>query len=299
MKKKLRFLICFICLFKNVVNAQPFADIVTFSYQTFSAPYQNFDSQKNRTDNYVLNFFVPKEFKNGNVFLLRVNSEYINTSHISSYNYSVAAVSLPIGFQLTTKNKKWKTVLIAIPKIASDFRDKLDKLDMQMGGIFLQNYVYSERLKFKAGLYYNREAFGNFFVPLVSIDWRASDKINFYGILPTNYKIEFNLLKNKLYTGVNFKSYTRSFRLSRNQNNDYMRYDEIQVKVFLDYFIYKKILLFGEMGYALGKSPIQYMYNTDQATLTNPVFPQVKNGMVFNAGLAYRLRFDLTAESAK
>jgi len=299
MKQKIRFLLCFLCTFISAIHAQPFADIVTFSYQTFSGPYNDFDSQKNRTDNYVLNFFVPKEFKNGNIFLFRLNSEYIQTNQISSYKYAVAGISLPVGFQLTTKNKKWKTVLIAIPKLASDFRDKIDKRDMQMGGIVLQNYVYNEKLKFKAGLYYNREAFGNFFVPLAGIDWRVNDKINFYGIMPTNYKIEFNLLKNKLYTGVNFKSYTRSFRLSRSQNNDYVRYNEIQVKAFLDYFIYKKILMFGEIGYALGKSPIQYAYNTDQLAQANPVFAQVKNGMVFNIGLAYRLRFDLTPESAK
>ena len=58
-------------------------------------------------------------------------------------------------------------------------------------------------------------------------------------------------------------------------------------------------MLFGEVGYALGKSPIQYMYNTDEVTATNPIFSQVKNGMVFNVGLAYRLRFDLTPESSK
>jgi len=290
---------CCVCLLASTIKAQPFADIASFSYQRFSAPYKDFDSQKNRTDNYFLNFFIPKEFKNGNVFLLRLNSEYLNTTHISSYNYAVTSISLPIGFQLVTKNKKWKTVLMAIPKIASDFRDKTDKLDLQMGGIFLQNFVYNDQLKIKAGLYYNREAFGNFFMPLVGVDWRATDRINFYGILPTNYKVEFNLIKNKLYTGLNFKSYTRSFRLSQNENNDYVRYNEIQLKLFLDYFVYKKILLFGELGYALGKSPVQYQYNTDQQTLISPVFAQVKNGLVFSIGVAYRVRLDLNNESGK
>lgn len=299
MKNKLLLIICCVCVFAGILKSQPFADIVTFSYQNFSGPYKDLDSQKNRTDDYVLNFFVPKEFKNGHTFLFRLNSEYMNTTHISSNNYSIASISLPIGFQLVTKNKKWKTVLLAIPKVASDFRDKIDKSDLQMGGIFLQNYIYNDHLKFKAGLYYNREAFGNFFMPLVGVDWRATDKINFYGILPTNYKVEYNLVKNKLYTGLNFKSYTRSFRLCRNQNNDYVRYNEIELKLFLDYFVYKKILLFGELGYALGKSPIQYMYNSDQPTLINPVFPQVKNGMIFNVGIAYRVRLDLNTSSDK
>lgn len=299
MKKRMLLFVCYAFIFANLTKAQPFADIVSFNYQTFSAPYKTFDSSRNRTDNYFLNLFVPKEFKNGNILLLRINSEYLSRVRAYTNTHSVASVSLPIGFQLTTKNKKWKTVLIAIPKIASDFKDKINKLDWQMGGVVLQNFVYAEHLKFKAGLYYNREAFGNFFVPLVGIDWRANERIKFYGIMPTNYKVEFNLIKNKLYSGINFKSYTRSFRLSKQENNDYVRYDEIQLKLFLDYFIYKKILLFGDLGYALGKSPIQYLYQTDQPALVNSKFYQVKNGLVFNIGLAYRLRFDLNLESGK
>jgi hypothetical protein len=294
MKKIFFVIVCVFLLLSNGITAQPFADIVTFSYQTFSAPYKNIDSKTNKTDDYVLNFFIPKEFKNGNTFLLRLNSEYIYSSIIPSSGYAIGSVSLPIGFQLVTKNKKWKTVLMAVPKIASDFRDRIDKKDFQMGGIFLQNYVYSDRLKIKAGLYYNREAFGNFFMPLASIDWQATSRINFYGVLPTNYKVEFNLKKNKLYTGLNFKSLTRSFRLSQNENFDYVRYNEIQLKLFVDYFVYKKMLLFGEAGYSLGKNPLQYAYNTKEQTAANPIFTPVKNGFIFNVGMAYRLRFDLS-----
>jgi hypothetical protein len=294
MKKNFFGILCLIVLFSNSIQAQPFADIITFNYQTFSAPYKEGDSKKNKTDDYVLNFFVPKEFKNGNVLLIRLYSEYIYSSIISSSGYAIGSISLPIGFQLVTKNKKWKTVIMAVPKIAADFRDKIDKNDFQMGGIFLQNYVYSDRLKIKAGLYYNREAFGNFFMPLASIDWQATSRINFYGILPTNYKVEFNLKKNRLYTGLNFKSLTRSFRLSQNENLDYVRYDEMQLKLFLDCFIYKKMLLFGEAGYSLGKNPLQYIYNTKTQTAVNPVFTPVKNGLIFNIGIAYRLRFDLS-----
>jgi hypothetical protein len=299
MKKILSAIVWILVLLFDQLTAQPFADIATFSYQTFSSPYKDVDSKKNKTDDYVLNFFVPKEFKNGNVLLVRLNSEYIYSSIVPSSGYAIGSISLPLGFQLVTKDKKWRTVLMAVPKIASDFRDRIDRTDFQMGGIFLQNYVYSDHLKIKAGLYYNREAFGNFFVPLAGIDWQATSRINFYGILPTNYKVEFNLKKNKLYAGFNFKSLTRSFRLSQNENLDYVRYDEMQLKLFIDYFIYKKILLFGEAGYALGKNPLQYSYNTKEQTTANPIFTPVKNGVVFNIGIAYRMRFDLSQQLQK
>jgi hypothetical protein len=282
------------------VIAQPFVDIVGFNYQTFSDKYKipddSINTLKNKTDNYALNFFLPKEFKNGNTLLIRLNTESINStiSPDTSYSNRLSAISLPIGMKLVTKNKKWETILIAIPKIASDFKDAIDGYDFQMGGIFLQHWVPNNKIKIKAGLYYNREAFGNFYVPLVGIDWKINNRIYMYGILPTSYKVEFNIIKNRLYTGLNLKYFTRSFRLSKDHNYDYVRYDEAQVKLFLDCFVAPKVLVFAEAGYSFGKNPWQYKYNTkDVAYKNNPLYGPMGNYMVFNFGLAYRIRFDL------
>jgi hypothetical protein len=121
----------------------------------------------------------------------------------------------------------------------------------------------------------------------------VSDRLNLYGILPTFYKVEYAFVKNKFYAGVNFRSLTRSFRLAKTQNLDYVRYNEIQLKLFVDYFIYKKVLIFGELGYSVGKSPWQYTFNTKIETLRNPVYTPLKSYPVFNIGVAYRIRLDL------
>lgn len=295
MKKNIPFLCFLLVLLTNKTFSQPYVDIVSFNCQTFSSTYKDNAKWKNKTDDYFLNFFLPKEFKNGNTLLIRLNSEMISSTFTpdSSYTSKLYNVSMPLGFQFLSKNKKWKTVLITIPKIASDLKDAIDKNDCQLGGIFLENYVHSEKLKIKAGLYYNREAFGNFFMPLLGIDWKVSDRLNLYGILPTSYKVEYAFVKNKLYAGVNFRSLTRSFRLSKAQNLDYVRYNEIQLKLFVDYFIYKKVLIFGELGYSLGKNPWQYTYNTKIETLRNPVYTPLKSYPIFNIGVAYRIRLDL------
>lgn len=295
MKKITPFLLFMLILLTNKTFSQPYVDVVSFNCQTFSSTYKDNSKGKNKTDDYFLNFFLPKEFKNGNTLLIRLNSEMISSTITpdSSYTSKLYNVSLPLGFQFLSKNKKWKTVLIGIPKIATDFKDAVDSYDYQYGGIFLENYVHSEKLKIKAGLYYNREAFGNFFMPLLGLDWKVSDRLNLYGILPTSYKVEYAFVKNKLYAGVNFRSLTRSFRLSKAQSLDYVRYNEIQLKLFVDYFIYKKVLIFGELGYSVGKSPWQYTYNTKIETLRNPVYTPLKSYPVFNIGVAYRIRLDL------
>lgn len=294
MKKHFFITIGFIIIITPKIFSQSYIDIFSFNYQPFFSPYKANPNCKNKTENYSLNFFFPIQLKNNNVFLIRLNNELINSTTTTApfHNGILASSSLPIGFQFSFKNEKWKSITMVIPKIASDFKDKIEPNDFQIGGLFLQSYTYTEKLKIKAGLYYNREAFGNFFVPLVGIDWRATDRIMFYGILPTNYKVEFNCLKNKLYAGINFKSFTRSFRLSKMNGYDYVRYDEIQLKSFLDYFIYKKIVINAEVGYTVGKSPLQYTNQTKNRTDVNLIYTPLLKCVVFNIGIAYRIRFD-------
>ncbi len=295
MKVKILILIIFIST-KTV--AQPFVDILNFSYQTFSANYADSTQWKNKTDDYFLNFFLPKNFKNGHTLLIRVNAELLNStiSPDSSYSNRLSSISMPIGMKFLYGNKKWETVVLVIPKVASDFKDKIDAYDYQYGGVFMQHYVPNDKLKIKAGLYYNREAFGNLFVPWVGVDWKINKRMSIYGLLPVNYKVEFNLMKNKLYTGLNLKAFTRSFRLSEKNNHDYVRYDELQVKLFVDYFVAPKVLLFAELGYSLSRSPWLHKYGTNDNKVpnyTNPLYAPIKNYPIISVGFAYRVRFDL------
>ncbi|MDF2437315.1 MAG: hypothetical protein K0Q95_1691 [Bacteroidota bacterium] len=297
--KKTLSVVCFIFLLADNSLSQPFADILSANYQTFSSIYTDSAAgQKNHTDDYFLNFFLPKVFKNGNTLLIRLNSETMSStiSPDSSYSSRLSSVSLPIGMKLVSKNKKWETIIIAVPKLASDFKDKTDAHDFQMGGIFLEQFVKNERVKFKLGLYYNREAFGNFFMPLVGLDWKINERMNLYGIIPSNYRFEINIIKNKLYSGLCYKAATRSFSMSAKANYDYVRYDEQQVKLFLECFVYKKILVFADAGYSIGKNPLAYNLGTTNIDYSQPVYTPLKSYPVFNFGVAYRIRMDLKEE---
>ena len=66
MKKQALFLSAFFILVTSIAIAQPYADILNFNYQTFSSNYQDSTQWKNKTDDYFLNFFLPKNLKNGN-----------------------------------------------------------------------------------------------------------------------------------------------------------------------------------------------------------------------------------------
>jgi hypothetical protein len=302
MKANKRFTFLLLIISWNTISmAQPFADIASFNFQTFSGNYKDSSKWKNTTNNYFLNLFYPKEFKNGNTLLIRINSEILESKISGAYYYSnrLANISMPIGMKLVSENKKWESIILAVPKIASDFSQKINGYDWQYGAIVLQHFVPNPNLKIKAGIYYNKETFGDFFVPLLGVDWKVNKRLYMYGILPTSYKIELNLIAKKLYTGINLKYFTRSFRLSENYQRDYVRYDEGQVKLFVDYFVIPKFLVFADIGYSIGRNPWQYNYNSKEKSLSNPIYYPMQNYMLFNIGVAYRIRFDLDDKKAE
>lgn len=286
--RKIKFLTVVFFLFTTWGFAQPYTEIASFTYQHFASSYKSDASLKNQIHQYALNVFLPKEFKKGNVFLFRINSELLQSSVTNlDESATLSSVSMPIGFQFASKSKKWKTVVMAIPKIASNFESAITSKDFQLGGLFLENYSLNPNLKLKAGLYYNNEAFGHFFVPLLGVDWKASERMHLYGILPTNYKIEYNVIKNKWYTGLDFKSLTRSFHISESQ--EYVRFDEIILKLFAECYVYKNIVVSSQIGYSFGKNPIQYNMLTDEESNSNVLYSPTKNYPIFNLGLSYRI----------
>lgn len=271
--------------------AQPYVDISNFNTQVFQSSYKDSIKAKNKTTDYLLSVFFPKQFKNDNSFLLRLSAEKLHSEYRSdtTYSHNLYALSMPVGMQLVSKNKKWKSLFMVIPKISSDFKDNL-RNDYQVGGTLLFTYVQSETLKLKAGLYYNKEYFGNYFVPLVGIDWKASSHLSLYGILPSNFRIEYRL-GNKFFTGIGYKSFQRSYRLSAKLSNNFVRARETQIKLFTDYFVYKKILLFADVAHTIGYSIIQYRDKKTKSE-NNPIYSPFKNNFLFTVGLAYRLRLD-------
>ena len=66
MKRNLLALFVSILLFAGKAISQPFADVLSANYQTFSSTYiDSAAGQKNTTDDVFVNFFLPKVFKNG------------------------------------------------------------------------------------------------------------------------------------------------------------------------------------------------------------------------------------------
>ena len=59
----------------------------------------------------------------------------------------------------------------------------------QPGFLAMHNYKFSDNFALRIGLYYNREFFGNFFMPLLGIDWRLRNDWYLFGLLPGTFNI--------------------------------------------------------------------------------------------------------------
>lgn len=277
-------------LFSSSVKAQPNVDIISINSQHFFSKYDSTSCKIYTQDNF-LSLFIPKKFGKGHVLLIRVNAEQLNVTRSDTTNltYSLYSLSLPIGLQLQSKSEKWKFTGIIIPKINSDFKDNIN-YDGQFGGIGLVTRVFSKTFQVRGGLYYNSDFWGHFFMPLVGVDWKVSERFRMYGTLPGNYRFEYNV-KNKFFTGLGFRSAQRSFRLEGKYDDDFVRVRENQLKIFVEGFVIGKILIGIDVYRSINYNLIRYDYfktKTEKPGLN--VFTKSKDayGLTFN--LAYRIR---------
>ena len=289
MRIKFYYIILTLFISTLCVNAQPFVDIISFNSQHFISNYS--DSSKNKLyiqDNF-LSVFIPKKFKNENVFLFRINTEQLTVNRYDALQskYQFYSLSAPIGVQLFSKNKQWKYVGIVIPKINSDFKDDLHN-DFQLGGIALVSKIFNPHLEIKAGLYYNKEFFGNFFLPLAGIDWKINERYRMYGTLPSNFRFEIKL-SSKWSAGIGFRAFTRSFRLSQNYNNNFVRINENQLKLYAEGFIFKNVALTVDVYQSISYRLMQKDNINTTLDVPSALFAPYKNNIGFTVGLAYRI----------
>lgn len=260
-------------------SAQYFVDIFSFNRQSYNVP------SGAQTNDLFVNAFIPKVFKSGNTFFVRAHYEKLDLKK-DSLSATYSSITMPLGMQVQLKNPKWKFTGLVIPKIASaDLSASFSDI-FQIGVYSLFTVTESEKFRYKFGLYYNREFFGNFFVPLVGVDWKVTDRFSVFGTLPQSFKASYSIVPSRLNAGLAFRSMTRSFR--GEDNNTFVRYNELQFKTFFDFYLSKKNVVFIEGGYFLGKTPWLYNNADTKNPLNSDLLKEGKAFPLINAGWALR-----------
>ena len=84
-------------------------------------------------------------------------------------------------------------------------------------------------------------------IPLAGIDWKINNNNYLFGLLPGRLTFEHRL-NNSLYTGATFRAITNSYRLN---NGNYLRIDDNQISLYLDYYPAKHVAITLEPGYGI------------------------------------------------
>jgi hypothetical protein len=269
-------------------TAQPYVDVVSLSNQHFVSGYKNSKADL-YAENSILNVFLPLKVHERHLFLVRIFAEQLKlqrTGENASF-INVYSLSPWLGTQLVSADKKWKCTAMIIPKIISDMRNNT-KDDYQLGGLVL--FVYSNNVKahFKAGLYYNKDFFGNFFIPVGGIDYRFNSRLRVFGTLPINYRFECKL-DDHFRTGLAFRAYQRSYRLDSRYENGYIRARENQLRLYVEANIAKNLVLSADIYRTLRYSFTQKDHHEQDENIEHPVFSPFNGGFGANLTIFYRV----------
>lgn len=273
--------------------SQPYIDIISLKFQRFTpVNYNKIENRQMLINQPTVSINLPIVLKNKDAIITGITYDKQMFKTNTEERSNLYSLLMQIGY-LKTWNGKWKTLLLALPKLNSD-QFVLTKDALQLGGVLLFTYIKKEHLKYKFGIYYNREFFGNYFIPLAGIEWQPFPRFNIFGILPANMNLEYRLNK-KLYAGLSWQSITSSYRLHDSDMKYFVRngdrfWGHNQVRIYINSYLTKNIVLFAELGYTAFRKFEAYV--TGNEKIEHPVFAKTKNGLLFNVGIAYRIRLD-------
>lgn len=190
---------------------------------------------------------IPLKLKEKTYLLLSPYYEQWNIQQGNSPELSptVHSVAFPVGLILPIRESRWSVT--AIPILRSNGERLLASHTFQYGGVTFLSYARKPHQKFRLGVYTNTEFFGLFIMPLAGVDWQINEKNYLFGLLPGRITYEHKWHK-KIYGGATFRAITNSYRLS---DGRFMRLDDNQLSLYLDYYLTNHLCVTLEPGYGV------------------------------------------------
>ena len=261
--------------------SQPYIDLVSVQAVITRPTSIISDAKYNASTNWYSGVFTyPHQFKNKSVLICTAGLDAWKLMVQDNYTKFQTGY-LPITY-VKPLSEKWKFSLTAIPRYSSEEGRAFNNVVWQLGGAIIATRIISSKLSLKGGVYYNKEFFGNNFLPLLGCDWKANDRLNIFGLLPNNLFVDYKI-SNKFHSGFIYKGITSSFRLKESNDYDYVLPEEGQLKLFVDYYITKNIVLNFEGGHTVAR-------NYGFGFLNEKAVPaDFNDGYILKAGLYYRM----------
>ena len=266
--------------------AQPYVDLAAVKYQ-YSPDAGIF--RRNYHPNHftygAVGLNIPIVFKDSSVLLLAPSAEQwqIRSEALPDIPPVFKGLALPLTF-VKPLNTIWTATVVFVPRWNGAATFHFNN-NMQAGGAVLLTYKKRADLKYKFGLYYNREFFGNFFIPLIGIDWKINNRLQLFGVLPGNVVLERKVSRH-FYYGATFRAITTSYRYGDLKN--FLRIDDNQLQAFADWYLTKTIVLNAEAGHSVLRRFRTGITNGDPKYEVDDKF---NDNVLLRVALLYRMRF--------
>ncbi|HET9825285.1 MAG TPA: hypothetical protein VFP87_08125 [Chitinophagaceae bacterium] len=287
-------IICSLCLFiSTALPAQPYIDIARFNYSY--SPEWELGKKENALESHFFNINVtlPLELKKGgDAFVINPFFEH-NQGEVSGNDFHAVSQGLLVGFLKKEVFPDWNIMSSFILR-RNKQAEKHVPDEWQYGGLILATWKKDQSASLKFGIYYNKEFFGNYFMPLLGIDWRINEKNNLFGVLPGNMWYEHKVNK-KFFYGSAFRALTNSYRLETIDPcasgdcsaKNYLRVDDNQLGLFADWYFTKRLVVTGESGYTIFRR-YRYGFKGDDVHIK---INYKNDNFYFRASVSYRVRF--------
>ena len=227
---------------------------------------------------------LPIRLKNKKIILLSPYYEQwsIDSSDVEDLYPTVKSIAFPAGFIFPFRDTNWTMMLM--PLVKTNGEELFANNTFQYGGIGLLGYQIKPGQKFRLGVYANKEFFGWFIIPLLGVDWRLSEKDYLFGVLPGRLTYEHKI-NDRFYSGATFRAPTTSYRLA---NGQYLRLDDQQLSLFVDYYLAKNICVTLEPGFGIYRQ-LRTGINDDRTYLKDVKWG---DGPFIKLSAAYRIRLN-------
>lgn len=299
--QRLLFIISFL-LITTISKAQPYIDLLNIQYAktSISKIYSGGNEIKINHEWKSYAFNAPIKLNDKKLLLIspEINNKVyqqedstltttqngnttINTYSKIHEHYLSVALPMTFVYQFENKNSLSGTLIYRQNKV---YENKFGWTTDQIGGAFLYTKTYNDRFKLKAGGYYNREFWGNYIIPLLGFEWKASKNIYCWGLLPNSTTVDVSF--NKLHAGFAFRGIEESYSESY---SSYFHDREGHLKLYANYYLINKEQKIGIVLSAEAGQSVNRLYEFKSAATDNVFKYRPAENYFIRIGVAVRL----------
>ncbi|MFN5705029.1 MAG: DUF6268 family outer membrane beta-barrel protein [bacterium] len=266
----------------NKVYPQDYVDIASLR-KAYSPEFGlgSAQSQKNNTEYLFTGINIPLQFKK--IDMVVTISPYYENWLINSYdslNFNLKGIGFPISVNKKI-NEKWSSsTTLFFRKNTSDLSTNFST---QIGVLSTLNYMVNDKFKIKPGLYYNKEFWGNFFLPIIGIEYYPNNKLKIWGNVPANLFVERKMNKN-WYLSFILRGVNNSYTLNE---KEYLYINETQLGIVSDWYFFKNFVVAIEAGHSLFRNIRTGQMKLDRAYILEE---NMRNNAYFRLSTSYRIR---------